>query len=178
MLEKIKKWPFLWAGIGMAGLGLILVILSGITKVDAFQSIGIILMVLAIIPFLIALVKAGKVKADRDRRCKQCSTIPDWETVDYTIKATNPCKDRDGRLTGCYDHEVAFAWKCPKCQTENSATCRFTLNINCPPVNRNELSQSDKAHMDRFVKNYFDPALIVNNVMSFDGKETTFSKKK
>ncbi|MBR3436411.1 MAG: hypothetical protein IKG97_01515 [Lachnospiraceae bacterium] len=178
MMEKIKKWPFLWAGIGMAGLGLVFMILSGITKAGAFKDIGMILMILAIIPFLIALVKAGHTKGDRNRRCKQCNTIPDWETVDYTIKSTRPLKDRNGHLTGCYDHEVVFAWKCPKCQTENNATCIFALNINCPPVNRNELSQSDRAHMDRFVKDFFDPELVINNVISFDGHETSFSKKK
>ena len=153
MLEKIKKWPFLWAGIGMAGLGLILMILTGITKVDAFKDIGLILMVLAIVPFLIALVKAGKTKADRERRCTQCSTIPEWETVDYTIQSSKPLQNRNGILTGCYSHQVLFTWKCPKCQTENNAKAFITLNINCPPVNRNELSQSDRMHMDKFVKN-------------------------
>ena len=177
LVEKFKKNPFLWGGIGGLILALLFQILGNVFDVEAIKVIGIIFVIVGAIALFIGLAKATKKKADSNRKCKKCGRIPEWETVDYKITSCRADTDKDNLPTGYYSLMVYVSWTCPDCGTANTSPVGFTVNRPYPCTTREHLPEDLKVHLNGFVKNYFDPTLLIN-VVTMGNSETTFSKIK
>ncbi|MBR3436408.1 MAG: hypothetical protein IKG97_01500, partial [Lachnospiraceae bacterium] len=81
MIERIKKNIFLSVGIGGAALAVLFTIIGNAADIKGLKDAGLIILILSIVSFIIAIVKATKKKADRNRMCKNCGVIPDWRDV-------------------------------------------------------------------------------------------------